>query len=81
MSSEKAPSGLTPVNGRACIVPQGHVADGRCLTVIYSETHPCRMHEHNAQMANAGVEVFLLIVRGGFGGDYHTTWFWRDHNI
>ena len=76
MPASKTAEGFTKLNGRACIV-----ADGKPLTAIYSETNPHRMHEHNVQMAKAGVELFILIVRGDFQGDYHTTWFWRDDGI
>ena len=76
MTREQVDNGLTISNGRPVIV-----ADGRPLTSIYSETHPHRMHEHNAQMARAGVELFILVVRGDFQKDYHTTWFWRGDGV
>jgi len=69
-------SGLEVVCGRP-----GIAAGGARLTAMYSETHPVRMHEHNAQMARAGVEVFILIVRGGHGDDYNATYFWRGDGI
>ncbi len=68
-------SGLTMTDGRA-----GITYGGRRLTSIYSETHPNNMHKHNVQMAKAGVEVFILIVRGGFTREYHSTYFWRGDN-
>jgi hypothetical protein len=66
-----------------------HVADGRSvldingrrLTALYSETLCEGMHRRNRQMAKAGVDCFMLIVRGGYGGDYHTSWFWRDDGV
>jgi len=54
---------------------------GRRLTVFYSETFPADLHRRNLQMADAGAEVFMLIVRGGWENDYHTTWFWRDEGV
>ena len=76
MPRENIPGGLRVIDGRA-----GIVADGKALTSIYSETHPHKMHEHNVQMAKAGVEVFVLCVRGGHYGDYYTTSFWRDDGV
>jgi len=55
--------------------------DGQCITALYSETYCDGMHRRNRQMAEAGVECFMLIVRGGFGGDWHTSWFWRDDGV
>jgi len=76
MPRAKSQSGLQVLDGRPAIV-----VDGRQLTAIYSETHPRNLHRHNRQMAEAGVEVFLLVVRGGLGGDYHTTYFWRGDEV
>ena len=67
---------LQQVAGRRILI-----ADGRALTACYSETHPHKMHLHNRQMAAAGVEVFMLIVRGGFCDDWHTSYFWRDEGV
>lgn len=47
----------------------------------YSETIPNGMHQRNAQMAAAGVDGFVLIVRGDFDNDHWTTWFWRDDGV
>jgi len=76
MPSRTSRTGLRLTDGRARLV-----ADGRELTAIYSETHPYRMHEQNVQMVEAGVEVAVLIVRGGWRGHYGTTWFWRDDGV
>ncbi len=56
-------------------------ADGRALTAMYSETFPDGMHERNRQMADAGVDCFMLCVRGGFEADWFTSWFWRDDGV
>ena len=64
---------LRPIDGRCSLLGR----DGRRVTAIYSETYPTDLHKHNRQMARAGVEVFVLIVRGGYKGDFHTTHFWR----
>ncbi|MFP4026937.1 MAG: hypothetical protein ACLFWL_04030 [Candidatus Brocadiia bacterium] len=59
-------------NGRPTIY------DGsRAYTAIYSETYPKGMHRRNRQMAEAGADLFMLIVRGDYGGDFHTSYFWR----
>ena len=55
--------------------------NGQRLTAMYSETFPRELHKRNLQMAGAGVEVFMLIVRGGYKGDFATTWFWRDEVV
>jgi len=54
---------------------------GEVLTSIYSETYPVGMHHRNRQMAESGVRVFMLLVRGDFEGDFHTSWFWRDDGV
>lgn len=64
---------LRVIDGRPSLV----APDGRRLTAIYSETYPTDLHKHNRQMAEAGVEVFILVVRGDYGGDFFTSWFWR----
>lgn len=43
---------LKVTDGRSTII-----AGGRPITVLYSETHPHKMREHNVQMAKAGVEA------------------------
>jgi hypothetical protein len=55
--------------------------EGRRLTAFYSETYCEGMHRRNLQMAKAGVECFMLIVRGGFDGDWFTSFFWRDEGV
>ena len=55
--------------------------DGKPLIAAYSETLTYGMHKRNRQMAAAGCETFMLIVRGGYEKDYHTTWFWRDDGV
>ncbi len=60
----------------AAVMPQ--VAN---VNAWYSETHPAGMHVRNVQMAEAGVEGFVLIVRGGYDNDHWTTWFWRDDGV
>jgi len=55
--------------------------DGERLTAFYSETFPTEMHERNLRMAEAGVQVFMLIVRGGCDEDFCTTCFWRDEGV
>jgi hypothetical protein len=67
-----APPALGVIEGRP-----GLVAAGRRLTAIYSETYPKGLHRHNRQMAAAGVQVFVLIVRGDYKGDFFTSYFWR----
>jgi hypothetical protein len=47
----------------------------------YSETIPADMHKRNVRMAEAGVDGFVLIVRGGYDNDHWTTWFWRDEGV
>jgi len=69
-----------PVGKGTVRVTNGRVAlsaGGRRLTAIYSETYPKDLHKRNRQMAAAGVEVFILIVRGGYQGDFPTSYFWR----
>ena len=39
------------------------------------------MHAANVLMAGAGVRLFILIVRGGFDGDWWTSSFWRDDGV
>ncbi len=68
----RAPA-LRVIDGRASLV----APDGRRLTAVYSETYPTDLHKHNRQMARAGVEVFVLIVRGDYRDDFFTSWFWR----
>ena len=75
-SNRETQRNLRRVDGRPCIVVDGHH-----LTSIYSETFPRRMHERNCQMAEAGVQVFMLIVRGDLGKQFHTSWFWRDDGV
>ncbi|MGB2824600.1 MAG: hypothetical protein WBF17_26735, partial [Phycisphaerae bacterium] len=69
-------SALRIVDGRANLV-----AGGRRLTAVYSETYPKDLHKRNRQMAAAGVEVFVLIVRGGYEGDFETSYFWRADGV
>ena len=65
------------------------VIDGRCSllvggkrpTSLYSETYPTDLHKHNRQMAAAGVEVFVLIVRGDYKRDFFTSYFWRADGV
>ncbi len=63
-------------SGVAAAIPQ--VAD---VNAWYSETYPAGMHQRNVQMAEAGVDGFVLIVRGGYDNDHWTTWFWRDDGV
>ena len=54
---------------------------GRQVTALYSETFCEGMHKRNRQMAKAGVDCFMLLVRGSFDNDYFTSWFWRDDGV
>ncbi len=76
MTQKSTRSSLQNIGGRAALV-----ADGKRLTAIYSETYPLKMHRRNRQMAKAGVEVFVLIVRGDLNRDFWSTYFWRDDGV
>lgn len=73
---ESGASFLRIIDGRPRVV-----VDGQNLTAFYSETFPQGMHKRNRQMAEAGVQVFMLLVRGGYEDDFVTTWFWRDDGV
>lgn len=70
------PSALKWIDGRACIV-HGE----RVVTSVVSETFPEDLHLHNRKLAAAGVQAFMLIVRGGYEGDFNTSWFWTDEGV
>lgn len=79
MSTSPAPAPAAPmrlVAGRSTFWYHYHQ-----LTSFYSETHPHKMHEHNRQMADAGCELFMLCLRGGYEGDWYTSYFWRDDGV
>lgn len=69
-------SGLTITGNRA-----GITVNGQRLSTIYSDTHPVNMHKHNQQMAEAGVQVFMIKLRGDFDQHYFTSYFWRDEDV
>ena len=70
--SEAVGNPLKVIDGRP-VIREGD----RSFTSIYSETFPEGLHRRNIQMAEAGVDLFILIVRGGYRGSFHTTYFWR----
>ncbi len=72
-AAAQPPSTLRVIDGRPSLV----APDGRRMTAIYSETYPAGLNRRNRQMAAAGVECFVLIVRGGYRGDFRTNYFWR----
>jgi hypothetical protein len=65
-------SPLWLVDGRPTVME-----DERAFTAIYSETYPEGMHRRNRQMAEIGVDLFMLLVRGGYKNSFGTTYFWR----
>jgi len=69
-------SSLKVIEGRPSVE-----TDGERLTAFYSETFPTGMHKRNVQMAEAGVRVFMLIVRGGCDDDFCTSFFWQDDGV
>lgn len=73
-ANEFAPLWL--VKGRPTVMD-----DDRAYTAIYSETYPEGMHRRNRQMAEVGVDLFILLVRGGYEGSFPTTYFWRGPGL